>query len=225
MEKSESPIKHLKCIVKDVTECLQSKAEGIKTSLIQYKEAFSLTQRELMNENSHLNAKLREVQGLESTLLNKKDLLVQSIENEEKDLLKAEKENRELIEMTKTLEASNKNLLERQIDAEEKLKTLSAKCKMMREKAEVKSKEQKNINDMFKIFFGMDIIKIKENIIKILFTNLETECFVIIDFSRFDCVSETFPELNLEKLNYAFNESPSFYEFVKLVRTQLKSKL
>jgi len=225
MDQTEAASKHIKNIIRDISENLQSKTEEFRALAMRFKEKYLLKTRNYSSEQAKLTQSLEDEAAIEQGLNSKKDLLKQSLEKEEIDLAKLDKENQELVDHIKSLEHTNKGLLEKQIDAEDKGKNLDLKCRTLKERNDIKFMQQKVINDKFKQFIGLDIIKVKDNIVKIVFSNLEHNCYVVVDFSRTDCVSETQPELNLEKLNYAFKEKANFYEFVKFVREELKQKV
>lgn len=225
MDQVEATSKHLKNMIKEVNENLQNRIEEFKAMIRKLKENISSSQRAYQNEKTRLIHELEDEQRLEKSLIAKKEIIRASLEKEHADLFKLEKEYEELVDHVNNLENTNRNLLESQIDAEEKNKTLNLKCKVLKEKNELKHKQQKCLNDNFRHFLGIDIVKIKEDLVKIVFNNLEASCYVLIDFSKEECVSETHPELSLEKLNFMFKEKGSFYEFIKYVREELKRKI
>lgn len=225
MDPAEAATKNLRNIVKDVTEKLHVKSDELRRMAVQLKERHSSRSRARSEEHAKLLNAFEEGNRLGQGLIGKKNLLRKSLDKEEIDLLRAERENQELMNHLTELEIANKALLERRIDAEEKSKSLATKCRQLKERVESKYKEQKSANDTFKVYLGLDIARIKENMIKIIFNNLGIECYMVIDFSLKDCVSECHPELCLEKLNYAFKEKKSFYEFIKYARGQLKQRI
>lgn len=225
MDPAEAATKNLRNIVKDVFERMHARFDEFRRMVVQLREHHSSRSRMRAEEHARLLSAFEETSRLGQSLANRRNLLRKSLDKEEVDLLRAERENQELLDHLEELETANKILLERRIDGEEKSKSLATKCRQLKERMESKHREQKSVNDTFKVYLGLDISRIRENMIKIMFNNLGIECYVIIDFSQKDCVSECHPELSLEKLNYAFKEKKSFYEFIKYTREQLKQRI
>lgn len=225
MDPMGAATKNLRNIVKDVSEKLHARSDELRRMVAQMREHHSSGSQRRSEEHAGLLRVFEESSRMGQGLGSKKSLLRRSLDKEEMDLLRIERENQELQDHLAELEAANKKLLEQRIDMEEKSRSLTAKCKQLKERIESKCKEQKGVNDSFKVYLGLDIVRMKENMIKIMFSNLGTECYVIIDFSLGDCVSECHPELSLEKLNHAFREKKNFYEFVRYAREQLRQKM
>lgn len=225
MDQTEATTKNLKNITKDVLKCLIERSEEFKSSIKKFKENYFNKINKFSADEAVLRSTLENEKIIEENLSSKILLIKKSLEKEEADITKLDSENDILKDQIKELENTNKFLLEKLIDIEEKEKHLKSKCKQLRDRKENKIKEQKLINNLFKLYFGLDIIKLKEDVIKIIFYNLGCECYVIIDFSQNESVSECHPQINLEKVNYAFKEKKNFYEFIKFIREQLKQNI
>lgn len=225
MDQTEATVKNLKQIAKEVMEGMKKRTDEFKKSLVKFKEINSRKMASSASDRAKLmSAHDDQVfldQALNSTLLSTRN----AIEKEEYDIQKLENEQASLLRHVNELENSNRNLLEKIIDTEDKESQLQNKIKQLKDKKDNKMKDQKEHNDLFKLYLGLDIQKLKENTIKIIFNNMGTECYVVMDFSLTDPVCECLPELNLEKANYSFKEEENFYTFVKYIRTQLKQNM
>lgn len=224
MDQPESASKNINKILNDVLKNLQTKVEAIK------KEAFELNRkqkdqlRDFSIQNSALSSTFDDSNRESQSLSNRKALLRKSLDKEELDIAKVEKENQEFQNQVDDLESHNRTLKDRKQDIEEKNKLLILKVQQLKNKVKTKENEHKGINEVYKKYLGLTITKIKENVVKIIYNNLGSECYIVLDFTNEDCVTESLPEINLERLNYLFKEK-NFYEFVKSVRDQLKQRL
>lgn len=225
MDRPEAVSKNIKKILNDIAQNLQTKLEGFKKDVEDLKKKQMMQGREFAIQNSALLSAFDEANRESQSLTNRKHLLKNSIDREESDLSRLEKENTEFQKQVDELEGVNRTLRERKQDAEEKYKMLLLKLQQIKGRAQSKEKEHKELNESYKKFLGLEITKVKENSIKISYKNLGSDCYVVLDFAADEIVVESLPELNLEKLNYFLKERANFYEFVKYVRDQMKQKL
>lgn len=225
MEQVEPTTKNLKNISKDVLNGLIARSEEIKTLSTNFKEHYHIKINKFTAEKTRLQAELsKETLQIEADTEIIK-IMNKSLEKENLELAKLDSENQHLAEQIRIIESTNKNLLEKLIDVEEKEKYMKIKCKQLKDKKESNMKEMKIVNDLFKKYFGFDVIRLKEDSLKIVFNNLECECYVIFDFSQVESVIECYPQMNLEKINIAFREKKNFYDFAKYIRNLLKMNI
>jgi hypothetical protein len=226
MDQSEAASTNIKKIINDISKNLQAKIESVKKDALELKRKQQEQSRDFSIQISTLIMSTFEDSNREvSTLSNRKAMLRKSLDKEEADILKLEKENQDFQKQVEELESLNRGIKDRKQDAEDKYKLLMYKVQQLKGKVESKENEHKNVNEIYKKYLGLNIVKIKDNVVKILYNNLGNECYIILDFTSTDCVTESFPEINLEKLNYLFKEKKNFYEFIKCVRELLKQKL
>lgn len=225
MDQIEPVSKNIKKIVEEITQNLQTKFDSLKRDLLNLKKRQQEQTRDFSLQNSALLAVFEESNRESQTLASRKILLKKSIDKEKFDLIKLEKENQGFQQQLEELENVSAGLKERKLEALEKHRLLTVKLQQLKGKALTKETEHKGSNELYKRFLGLEMVRIKDNVVKIIYKNLGSECYVILDFSSEETVTESLPDLNLEKLNYLFKEKKNFYEFVKCVRDQMKLKL
>ncbi|ELA41986.1 uncharacterized protein VICG_01003 [Vittaforma corneae ATCC 50505] len=225
MDQSEATSKNIRTILNDIWQNLQSKHENLKRDAADLKRKQQDQCRDFSIQNSALLAAFEDSNREAQSLINRKVMLRKSLEKEEADIGKLDKENQEFQRQADELEVLNRSLRERRQDVEEKYKMLLLKSQQLKGKAELKENEHKEMNEAYKRYLGLEIVKIKENVVKISYNNLGSECYMVLDFTNEDCVTGSVPEINIDKLNYLFKEKRNFYEFVKCVRDQLKQRL
>jgi hypothetical protein len=217
MDYSDSS-KNIRKIINDLNQSILSKKEELRKNTLLLKDKFLNKNKESNLENNNLIKLYEELNEENSNLNNKKNLIKKNLEREEQELLKINKENLELENNIKELETINCKNVEIKRDLIEKLN------KIRNLNANLKNKNRNlNSNELYKKYLGIELIKIKENVIKLEFNNFNSDSFVILDFTREDCVIECCPEINIERLNYLIKDK-SFYEFVKYLREQFKAK-
>lgn len=224
MDQPEAASKNIKKIINDISQSLQAKKEELKRTITALKDRHSSQVKEASNENSNLISLFEEINRESVALNSRKNLIRKSLDKEETELIKLDKENQEFLAQMNELEALNRSFKERKDEFDEKFKVLQSKNQNMRERLQIKNKDQKSINEAYKKYLGLEIVKIRENVVKIQFNNFSSDYYCVLDFTRDDCVSECFPDMNLERLNYLFKERKSFYEFIKYLRDQFKQK-
>lgn len=225
MDQPESTSKNIRKILSDISRNLQTKMETLKKDVLELKRMQQEQARDFSMQSSALLGVFEDVSRESQALTTKKAMLRKSLEKEEADLARLERENQEFQKQADNLEALNRGLRERSEEVEEKHRMLQQKLRQLREKAELKENEHRETNIAYKKYLGLEIAKVKDNVVKISYGNLGHECYIILDFTTGDCVAESQPEVNIEKLNYLFKEKKNFYEFVKRVRDQLKQRL
>lgn len=224
MDQPEAASKNIRKIISDITQSMHSKKEELRKSITDLKDLLKTQTHEFTEEHSKLIGLFDEINRDSQTLNTKKTLLRKSLDKEESELEKLERENQDFIAQLNDLEELNRSLNERKTEFEEKFKILKAKSINMKDRLQIKTRDQKNLNEAYKKYLGIEFLKLRDNVIKIQFNNFTSDCYCILDFSCSECVSECFPELNLEKLNYLFKEK-SFYQFIKCLRDQFKQKM
>ncbi|KAM0680415.1 hypothetical protein GINT2_001475 [Glugoides intestinalis] len=225
MEQSEAASKNIRKILNDIERSIQTKFDVLKKDVAELKKRELEQQIDFSIQSSILLSSFDEVNRESQSFNNRRAPLKESIEQEDFDVSKLEKENEEFRKQVNDLDNENRDLKEKKQDVEEKYKLLLLKSQKLREKMRNKKDVHQTLNEGYKKFLGLEISKLKENTIKISYENLGSECYIVLDFSTEECVTETLPELNVEKLNYLFKEKKNFYEFVKCVREQLKQKI
>lgn len=225
MDQPEAASKNIRKIINDITQSIQSSKEELKKSIAALKESHITRSRTASEEHANLISLFEEINRESQALNTRKALIRKSLDKDEIELQKLDKENQEFQKQMKDLESLNRNLKDKKEELSEKYKILQSKSSSMRERLQAKTKDQKSLNEAYKKYLGIEILKLRENVIKIQFNNFGSDYHCILDFSQEDCVSECFPEMNVERLNYLFKEGKSFYEFVKYLRDQFKQKM
>lgn len=225
MDQLEPVSKNIRNILDEISQSIQMKFDNLKKDIQNLKKRQMEQNRDFSLQNSALLTVFEEANRDSQTLTNRKTLLKKSIEKEEIDLIKLDKENQEFQQQLDDLERINLTLNENKRELIEKHRMLTVKLKQLKERSSSKEIEHKESNELYKKFLGIEILKVKDNAIKIVYKNLGTECYIVLDFSKDETVTESLPELNIEKMNYLFKEKKSFYEFVKYIREQIKQKL
>lgn len=225
MDQLEPVSKNIRNILDEISQNLHMKFDNLKKDIQHLKKKQMEQNRDFSLQNSALLSVFEEANRDSQALTNRRILLKKSLEKEETDLVKLEKENQEFQKQLDDLESVNLTLNENKQELLEKHRMLVVKLKQLKEKSSSKAIKYKEFNDLYKKFLGIEISTVKDNVIKISYKNLGTECYIILDFSKEETVTESLPELNIEKMNYLFKERKSFYEFVKCVRDQIKQKL
>lgn len=225
MEEAEATSKNIRKILDDISYNLQKKLESLRKDALELKQKYQDQQRDFSIQNSSLLTAFDDLNREAQSLANKKIMLRKSLDKEETDLEKLDRENQEFQKQMDELEVLNRSLKEKKQEVEDKYKMLLLKSEQLRGKAEFRENEHREMNEAYKRYLGLEIIKMRENAVKISYGNLGTECYVIMDFTNEDCVVESLPEVNLEKLNYLFKEKKSIYEFIKCARGLLKQRL
>jgi len=225
MDQAESTSKSIQRILSDISKNLQSKMENLKKDVLELKRMQQEQARDFSMQSSSLLGVFEDLNRETQALMARKSMLRKSLEKEEGDLARLERENQEFQRQADDLEILNRGLKEKHEEVREKYRMLQQKLQQLRGKAEVKENEHRETNSAYKKYLGLEIAKVKENVIKIAYNNLGHECHVILDFTNGDCVAESQPEVNIDRLNCLFKEKKNFYEFVKRVRDQLKQRL
>lgn len=225
MDQPEAASKNIRKILNDIWQSLQLKMENLRKDVADVKRKQQEQCRDFSIQSSTLLAAFEDANREAQSLVNRKVMLRKSLEKEETDISRLDKENQEFQRQADELEALNRSLKERRLDIEEKHKVLLLKLQQLKGKVELKESEHREMNEAYKKYLGLDITKIKDNVVKISYNNLGSECYIVLDFTNDDCVAESMPEVNIDKLNYLFKEKRNFYEFVKCMRDQLKQRL
>lgn len=225
MDNPEAASKNIRKIIGDITQSMQTKREELKKNITDLKELYNSQIKDSCEEHSKLLCLFEEINRDSQSLNTKKALIRKSLDKEDSEIQKLDSENQDFVLQLTDLETLNKSLKERKAEFDEKFKILQTKSRNMKERIQIKTKDQKSLNEAYKKYLGIEFLKLKENVIKIQFNNFGGDCYCILDFNNEECVSECFPDLNIEKLNYLFKERKSFYEFIKYLRNQFKQKM
>lgn len=225
MDDSDSTTKNIRKILNEVSKSLQVKMDVLKRDVADLKRMQQEQERDFSMQSSALLGVFEDLNRETQVLTTRRTMLKKSLDKEEVDLVRLERENQEFQKQVDGLEALNRSLKEERDEAEEKHRILQQKLQLLRSKTKLKENEHKGVNMTYKKYLGFDIIRVRDNVVKIVYYNLGHECYITLDFTNQECVVESQPEVNLDKLNYAFKERENFYEFFKRVREILKQRL
>lgn len=224
-EHDDSPTKTIRRLVKEISENLSVKTNNLRRQAARMREDHVLHERRACEEVVRLSRMLEELKASNQTLINRRQAIQDIIRKDEEELARIEGENESLQVQLKELQHLNKKFGDARGESEDKYGGLQARYQSLKSKYDAKMREQKLVNHNFKTYLGIDIFRIKDRALKIVFHNLGAECYVIIDFSMGDCVSECVPDLNLERLNFMFREGGDFYRFIRFVRAEIRKRL
>lgn len=224
-EHDDSPTKTIKRLVKELSENLNGKTSSLKKQTAKIREDHMLHERKACEELARLNKTLEELKISNQALINRRQTIQDIICRDEEELAKIEGENESLQGQVRELQLSNKKFSDSKNESSDKHNNLQARYQALKNKYDTKIKEQKSMNHNFKVYLGVDIFRVKDKTLKIVFYNLGVECYVIIDFNKEECVGECVPDLNVERLNFMFKEGGDFYKFIRFVRAEIRKKL
>lgn len=220
-----SSARAIRKLADEISSNLCSKLERLKIRINEIRETQMLQERRSQLEIGRLTKLLEESRTKNLTEINRRQELQELLAADEEELSRLEAENQTLQSQVKELLSTNRKLAGRKEEGEQRLSALVSRLQAMKAKHESNLEMQKRLNQEFRTFLGVDILRARDKTLKIVFSHLGVESYVIIDFNKESCVDECVPELNLEKLNFMFKEGNDFYKFIKFVRTEIKKKL
>ncbi|KAI5150031.1 hypothetical protein ENBRE01_1259 [Enteropsectra breve] len=224
-ENQEIAVATIKKLAKEIQDNLSGGATEIKGSFLRLGEKSAVAKSRIQEERARLEKTSEHVKAANQALIQRRHAIEQSIQNDAAEMQQLEDENINFEKQHGVLTLLNKTLSERKNELTEKYANLNSRYSTLKAKRDLKLKEQHTINQHYKTFLGLDIHRVRDHCIKIVFSHFSTECSTTIDFNREDCVIECMPELNLERLNFAFKEKGCFYKFAQYLRNEFKKAM
>jgi len=230
-ETKETPLKIIKTLAKDLIEQMTTKTQELRTQLSKSRDYYTTIERERIEKVELLTKRIEEAKRKNELLLERRGDLQEKINRDVDELNGLEKENSELGRQINELKIINKNLVERKEALGNKLTGISGKHAAMRNKEMIRAKDQAIINQNYKTFFGINILRNGGNSVKIVFSHTGGgESYVVFDFNQKNSITEVSGglsgtgsfngagSLSVEKLNLVFQEMKSFCKFIKYLR-------
>ncbi|AFM99385.1 hypothetical protein EHEL_111110 [Encephalitozoon hellem ATCC 50504] len=170
---------------------------------------------------------LNEMRERNERLVDERNALKSRIEQDTKDLRASEDEKHELVNQIRELEMSNRDLKEVFREKKGIENAFVKKMELVSERNKQREALMEAKTECFRKYLGMDIIPVRENVIKIVFSRIcpedSVECFVTLDLSVEDAVIDLFPRMyGLEKANGVFRECGNFHDFLVAVRREFR---
>ncbi|AFN84093.1 chromosome segregation protein Spc25-like protein [Encephalitozoon romaleae SJ-2008] len=170
---------------------------------------------------------LNEMRERNERLVDERNALKSRIEQDTKDLKASEDEKHELMNQIRELEMNNLDLKEVFQEKKGIENAFVKKMELIFERNKQREALMEAKAEWFKRYLGMDIIPVRENVIKIVFSRIcpedSVECFVTLDLSMEDAVIDLFPRMyDLEKANGVFRECRSFHDFLAVIRKEFR---
>lgn len=210
---------------KEIGDNINKKIGDLKRKINALREKMNHQERMNAEEHFKLTKAVEEAKELNHCLIGRRTALQQHNIKDEEEIKRLEKDNQDLNNQIKELQVINKTLNDKVTELNEKYNGLFSKYSYNKEKYDTKIKQQKDLNHNYRTILGINMIRIRDNCIKVIFYNLPSECYVLIDFNNPDCVIECNPVISLEKLNFIFKEAKCFYKFIKYIRGEFKKLL
>lgn len=215
----------LKMIQAKLQSYLTEYSEYVKNTREFIKRQNDEHKKEFIALNEKINSSQKQIEYLKNEYLN----INKIVENNKKELVSSIEEN--------TTMKDQINLLENRI-RESKVRIQELNSRMERQNYEIKRQENQKKNRIsmlkesvskYKKYLGLEIVPIKDSVIKIEFFNITRDSqvsYIVLDFSEGNTVTDCYPLFNsLESINFLFLNHNDFYEFLKVVRSQFKAYL
>ncbi|ADM12611.2 chromosome segregation protein Spc25-like protein [Encephalitozoon intestinalis ATCC 50506] len=170
---------------------------------------------------------LNEMKERNERLVDERNGLRLRIEQDVRDLRASEDEKHELVNQIRELEMGNLNLKEVFREKKSIENAFTKKMELVSERSRQREVLMEAKAEWFRRYLGMDIIPVRENVIKIVFSRIcpedSVECFVTLDLSLEGPVVDLFPRMyDLEKANNLFREHSNFHDFLRTVRREFR---
>lgn len=168
---------------------------------------------------------LNEMKERNERLVDERNMLWARIEQDTEELRASEDERHELLNQIRELEMSSVQLGEVLRERKAIEASLVKKTELVSERARQREAQMEERSRWFRRYLGMDIVPVRENVIKIVFGRIcrdeGVECFVTLDLSLESPVVDLFPRVyGLERANGEFREHGGFHEFLRAVRQE-----
>lgn len=224
-ECQESASKTIKSMADEIIKSINSKTKELRLKITAHKQKDKNERRISAEENTKILKQLEEGRRKYEARNKKRDVLQDRLEKDSTELARLENENGRLEEQLKELQMAHGILSERCAELQNKHRQLESQYSLLKHKHEEQSKMVLDENRNYRTYLGIDIVKLKNDFVKLAFNNLGTDCHVIFNFKDEPSVSSCIPDLGVEKLDFMFKEIGDFYLFVKTVREEFKKRL
>jgi len=172
---------------------------------------------------------LNEMKEKNEMLVSERNALKAKIEQDSEDMRMSDNERHELLNQIKELEMSSFGLSEVSKEKKGMSGALVRKMEMVSERNKLREKQMETKVGLFRKCLGMDIVPIRENVIKIVFGRMcadeSVECFVMLDLSIDMPVIDMFPRIDsVERMNAMFRVHGNFHDFLSAVRREFRKE-
>lgn len=166
---------------------------------------------------------LSEMKEENERLVEERNVLRAKIEQDTQDLKASEDEKHELVSQIKELEAHGSSLGEVLGEKRSVLGSLTKRADAICSQERARSEQISNRSGRFRRYLGMDIVPVRENVIRVVFRGMsstdDTECSVTLDLCAENPVVDVFPRVqDVSRLNAVFRENNNFHLFLKSMR-------
>ncbi|CAD26033.2 similarity to HYPOTHETICAL PROTEIN YDD5_SCHPO [Encephalitozoon cuniculi GB-M1] len=167
---------------------------------------------------------LNEMKERNERLVDERNGLRSRIEQDTKDLRASEDERHELMNQIKELEMGNLDLKEVLKEKRGIEGAFAKKIELVFERNKQREAQMEAKAGWFRRYLGIEIIPMRENVIKVVFSRIcpedSVECFVTLDLSADGPVVDLFPRMyGLERANSLFREHNNFHDFLRVIRS------
>lgn len=222
-------VETIKKIMNEIIDDLKENLDVYRTHAINVKRQISKDKQESEVLVQTMSSTINEMKEKNERMIDRRNVLRKKIEEDEKEIKEWEEEKLDLIDQIKELEINLNSLKSTYKEKKSKAENLLRKSQMITHKNKLRDDEFSIKAEYFKKYLGINIIPIREDIIKIVFSRVYTddlvECYVIMDLSSESPVTETYPQLyDIDKVNCIFKEYSNFHEFIKTMRNEFKKE-
>lgn len=168
-------------------------------------------------KNTELIKLLNIEQSTKMRLINERNELINVIAQETCELQQFESENdevaKEIVNLKNNILMKKDNVLELENECDK----INKKLYSQEQKRSNKEKVYKELADKFRNVLGMEIVPLKQNVLKIVVSG----SYFVVDFGNESAVVGCFPLfMKLDELNCVYEEKDNIYEFVKWIRKE-----
>ncbi|KAM0671774.1 hypothetical protein CWI42_121100 [Ordospora colligata] len=172
---------------------------------------------------------LNEMKEKNEMLVSERNTFKAKIEHDTEDMKMSENERHELLNQIKELEMSNLGLSEVAKEKKSMSGALARKMEMVSERKKSRESQMETKVGLFRKCLGMDIVPMKENVIKVVFGRMcadeSVECFVMLDLSMDMPVVDMFPRIDsVERMNAMFKTHGNFHDFLSAMRREFRKE-
>ncbi len=222
-----------KCTMSDKCKELLNKARGeITTSVMGLRNEISDLKMECISAEkkrietiTDLQQKLTNSEKRLKELEIKKENMLKEIHEGENKVILADKENSIFQNQHVELKDTHEELTKKWREVEDAFSTISNKLSCLKNRRDYCVNEQKGLAEKYRKYLGLDIYRIGENTVKVIFTKLKEPCFLIFCFNDSLPVISVEPEIGVDFCNNLFTQEKNFFSFLKIIRREFIRKL
>lgn len=223
MSTEQGSIERTRSIVDDIMGDLERHLGMYKSHVVFLKGRIRRDKQEAEILLQTAASTLSDMKERNERLVDERNLLKTKIEQDVEDLQASEGERHELLGQIRELETHNSNLKEVLREKNAMLGGLVRKAGLVAERNRQKEAGVDVRAELFRTWLGMDILPLRENVIKVVFDRVcadeSVECFVTMDLASESPVTDVFPRIHdVERLNFLFREHGNFHGFLRALR-------